>query len=52
MVGRLNALSPLPVTDKIGGDRNLGDGMAENESWDDMFGLLSPKTSLNLCYTL
>ncbi len=31
------------------GDSSLGDGLAKNKFGTDMLGLLSPKTSLNLC---
>ncbi len=45
-------LSPEPITENNGGDGNLGDGLAKEESCNDMFGLLSPKTTVNLCFGL
>ncbi len=37
---------------KIAADGSLGDGLAKNKFGTDILGLLSPKTSLNLCQGL
>jgi hypothetical protein len=46
-----NILMPFPqkVFENRGGDGFLGAGLAKNKFWTDMLGLLSPKTTLNLC---
>jgi hypothetical protein len=38
-----------PVVGKRGGDGFLGAGLAKNKICTDMLGLLSSKTTLNLC---
>ncbi len=38
-----------PVVRKRGGDGFLGAGLAKNKFCIDMFGLLSSKTTINLC---
>jgi hypothetical protein len=38
-----------PVIENRGGDGFLGAGLAKNKFCTDMLGLLSPKTTLNLC---
>jgi hypothetical protein len=45
-------LFPQQVIENRGGDGFLGAGLAKNKLWTDMLGLLSPKTTLNLCYGL
>jgi hypothetical protein len=42
-------LFPQPVIEKRGGDGFLGAGLAKNKFCTDMLGLLSPKTTINLC---
>jgi hypothetical protein len=42
-------LFPQPVIGKRGGDGFLGAGLAKNKFYTDMLGLLSPKTTRNLC---
>jgi hypothetical protein len=42
-------LFPQPVVEKRGGDGFLGAGLAKNKFCTDMLGLLSPKTTINLC---
>jgi hypothetical protein len=42
-------LFPQPVIGKRGGDGFLGAGLAKNKFCTDMLGLLSPKTTRNLC---
>jgi hypothetical protein len=42
-------LFPQPVIGKTGGDGFLGAGLAKNKFCTDMLGLLSPKTTINLC---
>jgi hypothetical protein len=46
-----NILMPFsqPVIENRGGDGFLGAGLAKNTFCTDMLGLLSPKTTLNLC---
>jgi hypothetical protein len=39
----------MPKIENSSGDDSLGDGLAKNMFGTDMLGLLSPKTSLNLC---
>jgi hypothetical protein len=39
----------MPIIENSSGDDSLGDGLAKNKLGTDMIGLLSPKTSLNLC---
>jgi hypothetical protein len=39
----------MPIIEISSGDDSLGDGLAKNKFVTDMLGLLSPKTSLNLC---
>jgi hypothetical protein len=39
----------MPIIENSSSDGNLGDGLAKNKFGTDMLGLLSPKTSLNLC---
>jgi hypothetical protein len=34
---------PLPIIENIGGDGNLGDGLAKNKFCTNMLGFLSPK---------
>jgi hypothetical protein len=41
--------SPQPIAKNSGGDRILGEGLAKEEFCTNMFGLLNPKTTLNLC---
>jgi hypothetical protein len=38
-----------PVVGKRGGDSFLGGGLAKNKFCTDMLGLLSSKTTINLC---
>jgi len=38
-----------PVIENRGDDGFLGAGLAKNKFCTDMLGLLSPKTTLNLC---
>jgi hypothetical protein len=45
-------LFPQPVIEKRGGDGFLGTGLVKNKFCTDMLGLLSPKTTINLCYGL
>jgi hypothetical protein len=40
---------PMPIIENSSGDSSLGDGLAKNKFGTDMLGLLSTKTSLNLC---
>jgi hypothetical protein len=40
---------PMPIIENSGGDGNLGDGLTKNKFGTDMLGILSSKTSLNLC---
>jgi hypothetical protein len=42
-------LFPQPVIEKRGDDGFLGAGLAKNKFCTDMLGLLSPKTTINLC---
>jgi hypothetical protein len=42
-------LFPQPVIERRGGDGFLGAGLAKNKFCTDMLGLLSPKTTINLC---
>jgi hypothetical protein len=42
----------MPIIENSSGDGSLGDSLAKNKFGTDMLGLLSPKTSLNLCYGL
>jgi hypothetical protein len=42
-------LFPRPVIKKRGGIGFLGAGLAKNKFCTDMLGLLSPKTTINLC---
>jgi hypothetical protein len=44
----LDTLS-MPIIENSSGDGSLGNGLAKNKFGTDMLGLLSPKTSLNLC---
>jgi hypothetical protein len=46
-----NILTPFlqPVIENRGSDGFLGAGLAKNKFFTDMLGLLSPKTTLNLC---
>jgi hypothetical protein len=39
----------MTIIENSSGDDSLGDGLAKNKFSTDMLGLLSPKTSLNLC---
>jgi hypothetical protein len=39
----------MPIIENSSGDGSLDDGLAKNKFGTDMLGLLSPKTSLNLC---
>jgi len=39
----------MPIIENSSGDGSLGDGLAKNKFFTDMLGLLSPKTTLNLC---
>jgi hypothetical protein len=39
----------MPIIENSSGDGSLGDSLAKNKFATDMLGLLSPKTSLNLC---
>jgi hypothetical protein len=45
-------LFPQPVIEKRGCDGFLGAGLAKNKFSTDMLGLLSPKTTINLCWGL
>jgi hypothetical protein len=40
---------PMPIIENSSGDGSLGDSQAKNKFGTDILGLLSPKTSLNLC---
>jgi hypothetical protein len=40
---------PLPIIENSDGDGSLADGLAKNKFCTDILGLLSPKTTLNLC---
>jgi len=42
-------LFPLPIIENSGGDGSMAGGLAKNKFFTDMLGLLSPKTTLNLC---
>jgi hypothetical protein len=42
-------LIPHLVIEKRGSDGFLGTGLAKNKFCTDMLGLLSPKTTVNLC---
>jgi hypothetical protein len=42
-------LFPQPVIVKRGSNGFLGAGLAKNKFCTDMLGLLSPKTTINLC---
>ncbi len=42
-------LFPRPVIEKRGDDGFLGAGLAKNKFSTDILGLLSPKTTINLC---
>jgi hypothetical protein len=39
----------MPIIENSSGDGSLGDGLTKNKFSTDMLGLLSPKTSVNLC---
>jgi hypothetical protein len=39
----------MPIIENNSGDDSLGGGLAKNKFGTDMLGLLSQKTSLNLC---
>jgi hypothetical protein len=39
----------MPIIENSSGKGSLADGLAKNKFGTDMLGLLSPKTSLNLC---
>jgi hypothetical protein len=39
----------MPIIENSSSDDSLGDGLAKNKFGTDMLGLLSQKTSLNLC---
>ncbi len=43
---------PMPRIENSSGVGSLGDGLAKNKFGTGMLGLLSPKTSLNLCWGL
>jgi hypothetical protein len=43
------SLFSLPIIENSDGDGTLANGLAKNKFFTDMLGLLSPKTSLNLC---
>jgi hypothetical protein len=45
----LDALFQCQFIENSSGDDSLGCGPAKNKFGTDMLGLLSPKTSLNLC---
>jgi hypothetical protein len=45
----LAALFQCQLLKNSSGNDSLGDGLAKNKFSTDMLGLLSPKTSLNLC---
>jgi len=40
---------PMPIIENSGGDGNVGDILAKNKFCTGMLGLLSPKTTINLC---
>jgi hypothetical protein len=42
----------MPVIENRSGDGSLGNGLAKNKFGTDMLGLLSPKTTQNLCLGL
>ena len=42
----------MPVIENSSGDGSLGNGLAKNKFDTDMLGVLSPKTTINLCYGL
>jgi hypothetical protein len=42
----------MPIIENNGSDGSLVDGLAKNKFCKDMLGLLSPKTTLNLCWGL
>jgi hypothetical protein len=39
----------MPIIENSSSDGNLGDSLAKNKFGTGVLGLLSPKTSLNLC---
>jgi hypothetical protein len=39
----------MPIIENSSGDDSLDSSLAKNKFGTDMLGLLSPKTSLNLC---
>ena len=43
---------PLPNIENSGGDGSMAGGLAKYKFFTDMLGLLSPKTTLNLCWGL
>jgi hypothetical protein len=42
----------MPIIENSSRDGSLGNDLAKNKFGTDMLGLLSPKTSLNLCQGL
>ncbi len=42
-------LFPLAIIENSGGDGSLAEGLAKQKFCTDILGLLSPKTTLNLC---
>jgi hypothetical protein len=39
----------MPVIENSSGDGSLGKGLAKNKFDTDVLGVLSPKTTINLC---
>jgi hypothetical protein len=39
----------MPIIENISSDGSLGNGLAKNKFGTDMLGVLSPKTTINLC---
>jgi hypothetical protein len=42
----------MPIIENSRGDGSLGNGLAKNKFGTDVLGVLSPKTTINLCYCL
>jgi hypothetical protein len=39
----------MPIIENSSGDGSLGNGLAKNKVGTDLLGVLSPKTTINLC---
>jgi hypothetical protein len=39
----------MPIIENSSGDGRLGNGLAKNKVGTDVLGVLSPKTTINLC---